>query len=450
MAFKPGRILTLLVILGALGGGGYYYYRSQQPVPVQFNTAKLSRGNLTQSVTATGTLEPVEKIEVSSQISAIITEVPVDYNSAVKKGDVLARLDPATYQSRLNQAEAQLANTQANHTLVKLNADRVRSLRERNLVSQQELDQANAQLEQAEAQLKIQRASVETAKVDLTRCVIDAPIDGTVLDRQATVGKTVAASLNAPTLFILVTDLRKLQINAAIAEADIGNVREGQTVHFTVDAFPNRRFDGTVAQIRNSPTTQSNVVTYATIIAVNNDDLSLKPGMTANVSVVVNQRRGTLLVSNSALRVRLPEDIIIPLAEDQASAANSPTDQVTQLLLEAGNPPGQQPTREIWAKVRALATERGIVLPSRRNRGSGGNQQQITTRTLYKPAGTPDAPLAQSVAVKLGVTDGINTEILEGLADGDEIITGIQTATTSSSASSGAGNPFAPQPRRRF
>lgn len=446
MAFRPSRIIPVLIILGALAGGGYYYYRTQQPVPVHFNTTGLTRGNLTQSVTATGTIEPVEKIEVSSQISALLIDVPVDYNSAVKKGDVLARLDPATYESKLNQAEAQLANTQANYNLVKLNADRIRALRERNLVSQQDLDQVLAQLEQAEAQKKIQEATVANAKVDLERCIITAPIDGVVLDRQATIGKTVAASLNAPTLFILVNDLRHLQINAAIAEADIGNVREAQSVYFTVDAFPNRRFEGSVAQIRNSPTTQSNVVTYATIIDVKNDDLALKPGMTANVSVVVNQRDNALLISNSALRARLPDDLVIPLPTDQATS--DPADQLTALLIEVGNPPGQRPSREMWAKVRALATERGIVLPSRRNRSSGASQD-ITTRTLYKPAGAAEAPMAQAIAVKLGVTDGINTEVIEGLSEGDQIITGIQTATTGSSGS-GAGNPFAPQPRRRF
>jgi HlyD family secretion protein len=456
MAFKPGRILTSLVVLGGVAGGGWYYYQSRQPDPVAFNTALLTRGDLIQSVTATGTLEPVEKIEVSSQISAIIKEVLVDYNSSVKKGDVLARLDPATYESRLNQANAQLANTRANYNLVKLNADRIASLRERNLVSQQELDQAQAQLEQADAQLKIQNASVENAKVDLARCVIDAPIDGIVLDRQATVGKTVAASLNAPTLFILVTDLRKLQINAAIAEADVGSVREGQSVQFTVDAFPNRRFDGTVAQIRNSPITSSNVVTYATIIDVRNDDLTLKPGMTANVSVIVNQRRDALLVSNAALRARIPEELILPSSDEAGEAAaagtSSPADQFTALLKEVGHTPGERPSRETMAKVRALAVQRGIVLPGRRSRGSSSSQE-TTVRTLYTSAGTPEAPLARPVTVKLGVTDGINTEVLDGLTETDAPITGLQTlatSTASSPASAGNGNPFAPQQRRRF
>ncbi|EIP99689.1 RND family efflux transporter, MFP subunit [Opitutaceae bacterium TAV1] len=454
MAFKPGRIITSFVVLGAVAGGGWYYYQSRQPEPVAFNTAPLTRGDLIQSVTATGTLEPVEKIEVSSQISAIIKEVLVDYNSSVKKGDVLARLDPATYESRLNQANAQLANTRANYNLVKLNADRIVSLRERNLVSQQELDQAQAQLEQAEAQLQIQNASVENAKVDLDRCVIDAPIDGIVLDRQATVGKTVAASLNAPTLFILVTDLRKLQINAAIAEADIGSVREGQSVQFTVDAFPNRRFDGTVAQIRNSPIISSNVVTYATIIDVRNDDRTLKPGMTANVSVIVNQRRDALLVSNAALRARIPEELILPLSDESgepSAGTSSPADQFTALLKEVGHTSGERPSRETMARVRALAVQRGIVLPGRRSRGSSSSQE-TTVRTLYTPAGTPEAPLARPVTVKLGVTDGINTEVLDGLTETDALITGIQTLTTTAAgpASAGTGNPFAPQQRRRF
>lgn len=179
-------------------------------------------------------------------------------------------------------------------------------------MSQQELDQSVAQLAQAEAQLLIRNAAVETAKVDLSRCIITAPIDGVVLDRPATAGKTVSASTSAPVLFVLVNDLSLLQIKAAIAEADIGNVKEGQTANFTVDAFPGQAFKGTVRQIRNQPVVQSNVVTYATLIDVRNDSLTLKPGMTANVSVNVQERVNALMLANSALRTRIPDELKLP------------------------------------------------------------------------------------------------------------------------------------------
>jgi HlyD family secretion protein len=353
-----------------------------------------------QVVTSTGDLQPVVTTDVSSQISGQIIEVRVDYNSKVKQGDILARLDTATYDSRLRQAEAQLANTRANHTLVKLNLDRSKVLFERNLVSQQELDQMEAQFQQANAQLLIQTAAVENAKTDLSRCTIYAPIDGIVIDRLAEVGRTVAASLNAPTLFTIVNDLTKMQIKAAVAEADIGNVEVGQDVTFTVDAFTNRQFRGRVEQLRNLPTTAQNVVTYATIIGVRNDDLRLKPGMTANVSIIVAKREGALKIPNAALRTRIPEGYLDRTAGcsracpgRQLPSPARPRQQrerphrdpqeaggtkgggggggggregMRQLMADAGvDFRSGPPSPEALAKLQALAKERGIELPER-------------------------------------------------------------------------------------
>ncbi len=453
MAFRPSRLILPAVILASAAAAFIWWRDSQKSAPVVFNTTTVTRGTLTQNVTATGELQPVSTIEVSSQISGLIKEVLVDYNSRVKAGDVLALIDPATYENRLRSAQADLANTTANYQLVKLNAERIKSLNARNLVSQQEADQAVAQLAQAEAQLLIRTAAVETAKVDLARCTITAPIDGLVLDRPATAGKTVAASLNAPVLFVLVNDISELQIKAAIAEADIGNVRENQNVTFTVDAFPNRAFKGTVRQIRNQPVVQSNVVTYATIIDVKNDSLTLKPGMTANVSVTVQERADCLVIPNSALRSRLPDEVKLPPETSPATAAagNSTatpsSDPFRDLLAEVGykEAPDSRPTREQIAKVRALAAERGIVLPERRRggRNQASSQTAETIRTLYVPAGTPDAPKARPVEVKLGITDGLNTELISGLEEKAVVITGIQDANDKGSAKP-ASNPFAP------
>ncbi len=450
MPFRPRRLVLPFFILAAAGAAFYWWRDRQQPEPVSFNTVTVSRGTLTQSVTATGDLQPVETVEVSSQISGLITEVAVDYNSRVKAGDVLARLDPATFQSRLSSAEAELANTRANHQLVTLNAERIRSLHDRNLVSQQELDQSVAQLAQADAQLQIRTAAVETAKVDLARCTIKAPIDGIVLDRPAIAGKTVSASTSAPVLFILVNDLRRLQIKAAIAEADIGNVKEAQAVAFTVDAFPGQSFRGVVRQIRNQPVVQSNVVTYATLIDVQNDDLTLKPGMTANVSVTIQERPDVLLVPNSALRARIPDEAKLlpePTPGDTAAGSGSASaDPYRDLLAEVGYVAGGdgRPTREQIARVRALAAERGIVLPERRRGGraptTGANAE--TVRTLYTPAGTPESPLARPVEVRLGITDGLNTEVISGLDEKATLITGLVESTSTPPRS--ASNPFSP------
>ena len=451
MPFRPRRLILPLVVLVAVGGAVLWWRDRQKPEAVSFNTVPVSRGTLTQSVTATGDLQPVETVEVSSQISGLLTSVPVDYNSQVKAGDVLARIDPATYQSRLRQAEAELANTTANHRLVSLNAESIKALYDRNLVSQQELDQAVAQLAQAEAQLLIRTAAVETAKVDLGRCTITAPIDGIILDRPAIAGKTVSASTSAPVLFILVNDLRRLQIKASIAEADIGNVKEGQEVSFTVDAFPTQSFRGVVRQIRNQPVVSSNVVTYATLIDVQNDNLTLKPGMTANVSVTIQERPDALLVPNSALRARIPDELKLPADPKPAAASgeaapNSPEESLRKLLAEVGYvaSEGSRPSREQMTRVRALAAERGITLPERRGgrRGGAGGASGETVRTLYLVAGTPDKPMAKPVEVRLGITDGLNTEVISGLDEKAVLISGIAEQTTA--APSAARNPFAP------
>ena len=455
MSFRPSRLIFPLVVVAAAVGAFFWWRERQKPAPVSFNTVEVSRGTLTQTVTATGDLQPVSTVEVSSQISGLIKEVLVDYNSQVKAGDVLARIDPATYVTRLGQAEAELANTKANHQLVRLNAERIRALHERNLVSQQELDQAEAQLAQADAQLLIRTSAVESVKVDLSRCTITAPIDGVVLDRPATVGKTVSASTSAPVLFVLVNDLSLLQIKAAIAEADIGNVKEGQSVAFTVDAFPSRSFRGVVRQIRNQPVVQSNVVTYATLIDVNNESLSLKPGMTANVSVTVQERPDVLLVPNSTLRARIPDELKLPAEPvPGAEKTDSAADAQKALLAEVGykeGPDSPRPTREQMQRVRALAAERGIVLPERRRGGRGSSSAGAnaeTVRTLYLPAETPAGPRAKPVEVRLGITDGVNTEVISGLEEKAAVVTAVIGGDSASPSAAPAGggthNPFLP------
>jgi len=480
---SPIRKLLLLLVIVGLGFGLWLRAQNSAETSAVFTTTTVERGDMAQIVTATGQLEPVTSIQVGSQVSGLITDVFVDFNSPVKAGQLIARIDPATYEQRLRQVEADLASSQASHALVRLNTERTRELREKNLVSQQELDQAEANLKQAEATLLTREASVENARVDLDRCSIYAPVDGIVLDRQIEVGRTVAASLNAPVLFIIAADLTQMQINALISEADIGQILEGQRVNFTVDAFPNREFRGRIVQIRNSPTTSSNVVNYQTIIQVTNDDLRLKPGMTANVSVIVAERKDTLRLANSALRARVPAALLPPpqdtatartLSTDTAANGGDPRAQMQQLMRDAGFTPGSgPPSPEVRARMQALAAERGITLPSGMGgsgaggpggfgsgsrRGSGPQSpaaDTVTTRTVYKLLGSAQKPEVLPVTVKLGITDGIITEVIEGLEVGDNLITSAlitsgKAAKASSSPTSSASNPFAPQaPRRR-
>ena len=461
---RGAATIVVIVILALAAAGGWWWWKGRETTTagaIRFNTATISRGNVTQTITATGDLQPVVEVEVSSQISGLLTEVLVDFNDRVKAGDVMARIDPATYDSRLASARADFANAEANHRLAKLNNDRVRSLFERNLVSRQELDQSDAQLAQANAQLLTRNAAVANAETDLERCTIYAPIDGIVIDRLAEVGRTVAASLNAPTLFTLVNDLRQMEINAFVSEADIGVVAEQQPVNFTVDAYPDRTFRGIVRQIRNSPLREQSVIVYSTIINVDNADLKLKPGMTANVSIVIADRQNVLRVPNSALRVRPPETVQIvaraePAAANTAAAAETPADpreQFRNLMIEAGWNGEGRPDREVMEKARALAQERGIELPQRGGGGGAGGggggdrpqrqapaNNQPTVRTLYRLIESTPKPRLESFAVRLGITDGTTTEILSGLEEGDEIVTGL---SLSSGATAQTTNPFA-------
>src|SRR5216110_2063748 len=272
-----------------------------------YQTAVVTRGPITQAVTATGTLNPVVNVQVGSQVSGNIAKLFADFNSQVKAGQVVAQIDPALFQATVTQAEGDLASAQAALELAKLNATRTEELFAKKTSSKADLDQAVANLHQAEANVKIKQGALDKAKADLDHCTITSPIDGVVISRSVDVGQTVAASLQAPVIFAIANDLTKMQIDANVAEADVGVLEVGQDVDFTVDAFPMRTFHGKVVQVRNAPITVQNVVTYDTVIGVSNPDLKLKPGMTANVLIIVAQKDNVLQIKNAALRYRPSE-----------------------------------------------------------------------------------------------------------------------------------------------
>ncbi|MFZ2639925.1 MAG: efflux RND transporter periplasmic adaptor subunit [Verrucomicrobiia bacterium] len=404
-----GKIIWTLVLLLLAGGAGYgawYWWLRADNTP-QYQTTTITRGELTQAVTATGQLNPVVNVQVGCQISGMIAKLLVDYNSVVKEGQIVAQLDPATYDAAVHQAEGDLANARATLELAQVQAARQKGLRAKDLVPQADLDTATATLHQAEASVKQKEAALERTKVDLARCTIFSPVDGIVISRNVDVGQTVAASLNAPTLFVIANDLTKMQIDANVAEADIGNVEVGQDVNFTVDAFPFRTFRGKVTQIRNSPITVQNVVSYDTVIAVNNSDMKLRPGMTANVSIIVAQRDNVLKVPNAALRFRLTT------ATDAASK-------------NGGS-----------AATAAAGSEGG---KARSGGGSGRRKgERSMTRTIYiLPAGTTDDN-PQPAQIKIGISDGVNTEVLEGLKEGDNVVT---ARAVSQRGATSASSPF--------
>src|SRR6266568_9432109 len=317
------RRLKWPLILAVLASGvsvGWYFNRPSGN-PLHYETTAVTRGELTQLVTATGELTPLVKVEVGSQISGIIQKLSVDFNSPVREGQIIAQLDAATYEANLIQAQGNLANAKAAAELAQLNAERAKTLQTEKLNAKADYEKAVADLHQAEAAVEVNEGSLKKAQVDLARCTIYAPVEGIVISRNVNVGQTVAASLSAPTLFVIGNDLAKMQIAANVAEADVGLVEVGQEAEFSVDAFAGKTFRGKVTQIRNAPKTEQNVVTYDTIIEVSNSDLKLKPGMTANVSIIVAHRDKALKIANAALRFHPPESAVV--VKSQASAARA-------------------------------------------------------------------------------------------------------------------------------
>jgi HlyD family secretion protein len=393
LALVAGLFIIAFVVRQCRNGGGANY-----------QTATITRGPITQAVTATGTLNPVVNVQVGSQVSGNIAKLFVDFNSQVKAGQVVAQIDPALFQATVTQAEGDLANAQAALELAKVNAKRTQDLFAKKTSSEADVDQAIANLHQAEANVKIKQGALDKAKADLDHCTITSPIDGVVISRSVDVGQTVAASLQAPVIFAIANDLTKMQIDANVAEADVGVVKVDQNVDFTVDAFPMQTFQGKVVQVRNAPITVQNVVTYDTVIGVSNPDLKLKPGMTAKVAIIVAHKDDVLQIKNAALRYRPPDATPV---ETKRTSTSRP-----------GRPGG--------------------------GRSSAG-QEGRAERTVYVlPSG---ASRPQPVQVKTGISDGITTEVIEGLKEGDRVVTADLTSTAT--APSPPANPFSGG-RRRF
>lgn len=316
------RILFLILIFVIVSGaaGGFIWYRQSRDAAPRYKTEAVSRGEITSQIIATGTVNPVTIVQVGSQVSGTIQKLFADFNTVVKNGQVIAQIDPALFQARVDQARAELKNAQAavereKATLLdnQRTLQRYRTLLAQDLISQMEVDTSQTKVNQSQANLGAAQAQVETARANLTSaqtnlnyCTIRSPVNGIVISRNVDVGQTVAASLQAPTLFTIAQDLREMEIHTNVDEADIGRVRLDQAGRFTVDAFPGENFKGRVYQIRNAATTVQNVVTYDVVLEVKNPDLKLKPGMTANVSIIVEEKEDVLRVPNAALRFKPP------------------------------------------------------------------------------------------------------------------------------------------------
>ncbi len=424
---KRKVLLVVAPLLVAGAGYGFFQSRTGSNAP-PYVTVPVARGNISQVVSSTGTLQAVITVQVGSQVSGSIDKLFADFNTKVKAGQIVAQLNQDKFKASVDQARANLLAAESNLAKAKVNVadalrtlERMRELRRRDLVAQSELDSAQtaydgavAQVEVNKAQVAQARAALNQAMVDLNNTVIRSPVDGIVISRNVDVGQTVAASLQAPTLFTIANDLAKMEVHTNVDEADVGNIREGQEVTFTVDAYPARRFRGKVHQVRNAPTVVQNVVTYAAVVRIDNKDLLLKPGMTANVQFLVSRKEDVLTIPNMALRFRLP---------DEQSEA--------QDLLR----------REKSRTAPTLGAKR----TSRSGISGGGAVRAGRTVRIYVVRDTKVHP----VEVQLGITDGSRTEVLnDELRETDGVIIALGSGSAAQ-AQPGVVNPFQParQPR---
>jgi HlyD family secretion protein len=423
---KLKKIIIVVVILLVAAGGGYAYWRmSDTNKEPAYLTTPVTKGNVRQVVASTGTLQAVVTVVVGSQVSGTIEKLSADFNSKVKAGQVVAQLNQDKFKAAVDQARANLLAAQATLAKNKVTVadalrtlERNRELRKRDVMAQSELDASQTAYDAAVAQLEVSQAQISQAQaalnqnmVDLNNTVIRSPVDGMVISRSVDVGQTVAASLSAPTLFTIANDLAKMEVHTSVDEADVGNVSEGQEVSFTVDAFPVRRFRGKVHQVRNAPTTVQNVVTYDAVVRIDNKEMLLKPGMTANVQFLVSEKEDVLTVPNMALRFKPPEE----------------KNEVQDLL--------RQEQGRAAPQLGARRTSRS---------GAGGNAGGQGRRVRQVKIYLLKDGKAQPVDVQLGITDGSKTEVVAGkLSENDPVILSM-SSSAAAQAQSGVANPFQP------
>ncbi len=352
----------------------------------EFSTAKVEKQNISTSITATGTIEPVTSVTVGTQVSGIVSKLYVDYNSIVKKGQIIAELDKTNLISELNRAKADLSSAQSTLNYETANYNRYKTLFDKGLISANDYENARLSFDKAQQTVRSSRENVQKAQTNLGYATITSPIDGVVLSKSVEEGQTVAASFNTPELFTIAQDLTDMRVIADIDEADIGGVKEGQRVSFTVDAYPDDKFEGQVTQVRQQATTESNVVTYEVVISAPNNDLKLKPGLTANVTIYTLEKNDVLAAPAKALR-------FMP----------------TEALLSEG-----QSIEDVEAPTKVWTLEGNVF---------------------------------KAHAVQVGTTNGMLTEIVGGISEGTEVLVDFTLSGGDEEAGQQAQNPFMPRPR---
>ena len=406
---RIGKIVIGIALAAGLIGGGVWYakQRAAQNPETRYKLATIEMGDVTQTVSANGTLNPVVLISVGTQVSGTVKKLYVDFNDKVKKGQPLLELDDALVSAAERQSAANVSSAQASLELALASEARMNALFAQEYVSKQEYDQARQSLKSAQAQVALARAQNDRDRANLNFTVIRSPVDGVVIDRVVDLGQTVAASFQTPVLIKIAQDLTEMRIDTSFAEADIGEIREGQKARFTVDAFPNRNFSGEVQQIRLNPTNQQNVITYNVRVTVANPDHVLLPGMTAYVNIGVQKRSDVLLVPNAALRFK-PADAADKKTENGQKPASTATGPGSGAGMGGGTP-GSAGDKK-------------------------GKKRDAQSGTVYVLDGGEIRP----VSVQLGITDNRNTEVVGGdLNAGDRVVTGENSNGSKSPSSVG-------------
>jgi HlyD family secretion protein len=441
----------ILIVTAVVVAGGIGWALLRREPPARYTTVSVDRGDVVETVGATGALQAVVTVQVGSQVSGTIKELGADFNSVVKKGQVIARLDPSSFEAQVAQARANVVTERAN--VEKAQAaiadaqqkyERADELGKEGLIPTSDLETAKATYDSAVAQLSGSKAAVtqaeaalKQAEVNLAYTVIHAPIDGVVIARNVDVGQTVAASLQAPVLFTIANDLTRMEVNASVDESDVGKLRAGQDVTFHVDAFPERTFSARVEQVRLQPTTNQNVVTYNTIMSVANPDQKLMPGMTASVSVIVQKSPNVLRIPATALRFRLGDRTGREGrgSEPRPTAGEAPVPAGGQGTVGRGAAESGTPGGEERRARRADASGGGGGNPA------GGQRGLVYVLTEQGP---------QPTRVVIGASDGKLVEVKDGLTEGAQVITGLENPSSAAPpATPGNANPFNPQMQRR-
>lgn len=375
---------------------------SKKEAAMSFETVKVENGTITNTVTATGTIEAITTVEVGTQVSGILQHVYVDFNDNVKQGQLLARLDETSLRAQLDQSQSAVNQAQAQLTYQEATYNRLKVLRDKELIAQGDFDQAVYNLENSKGQLSNAKSALARAQVNLDYATITSPIDGVVLNRAVEEGQTVAASFNTPTLFTIVNDLTQMEVQTSVDEADIGKVAQGQRVEFTVDAYADMKFEGTVSQVRLQPVTTNNVVTYVVILSAPNPEKKLMPGMTASATIYVEEKQNTLTLSGKAVRFAPDQAYLMKMAAKMKAGGAMPQ-----------MPAGFQPP--VTGSNMPANISAGQSLPGM----PGIAAADPKTKTVW----VKDENMGiRPAIVKIGIDNGSNVEILSGLKQGDEVV----------------------------